>query len=313
MKMKDLCSRARAAMNLVLLLVVFQLWVLLPGDSSRTQVELDLSNIYDSLGTNPDDNGLTQHFRDFRESYKQLHPENDLEDIPLALVLNLEDKDPRLQKLPPPAPPPAPASAPKVETEKERVRRRDDAILAPDTYTENQLPFVDPYAEMLPKLPSFDLRELKQWIREAELPPNATKIGVATSFGHTGTWQQKSGTIRTPEGVTYKKKLVITLRNVGHHDLMIGPKASSVPGEIGAQRLDQLVWELEPRQGWDSDGWKWQEAESAEVYVTQGVAFRTWVPLHENATEHEVERLKGKLGILRIPLRVKIGDFQIQA
>ena len=46
--------------------------------------------------------------------------------------------------------------------------------------------------------------------------------------------------------------------------------------------------------------------------MTQGVAFRTWVPLHENATEHEVERLKGKLGILRIPLRVKIGDFQIQ-
>jgi hypothetical protein len=113
-------------------------------------------------------------------------------------------------------------------------------------------------------------------------------------------------------GVTYKKKLVITLRNVGRHDLMIGPKASWVPGEIGAQRLDQLVWELEPRQGWDSDGWKWQEAESPEVYVTQGVAFRTWVPLHENATEHEVERLKGKLGILRIPLRVKIGDFQIQ-
>ena len=54
-------------------------------------------------------------------------------------------------------------------------------------------------------------------------------------------------------GVTYKKKLVITLRNVGRHDLMIGPKASWVPGEIGAQRLDQLVWELEPRQGWDSD------------------------------------------------------------
>lgn len=94
-------------------------------------------------------------------------------------MLNLEDKDLRLQKLPPPAHPqaPAPAPAPKTETEKERVRRRDDAILAPDTYTENQLPFVDPYADMLPKLPSFDLRELKQWIREAELPPNATKIG----------------------------------------------------------------------------------------------------------------------------------------
>lgn len=58
--MKDLCARARAAMSLVLLLVVFQLWVLLPADSSKTQVERDLSNIYDSLGANPADNRLTQ-------------------------------------------------------------------------------------------------------------------------------------------------------------------------------------------------------------------------------------------------------------
>ena len=157
--MKDLCSRARAAMNLVLLLVVFQLWVLLPGDSSKTQVERDLTNIYDSLGSDPDDNRLTQHFRDFRESYKQFHPESDLEDVPLALVLNLEDKDLRLQKLPQPAPLSTPA--PKVETEKERLARRDDALLAPDTYTEGQLPLADPYADMLSKLPSFDLRELK--------------------------------------------------------------------------------------------------------------------------------------------------------
>jgi hypothetical protein len=176
MKMKDLCSRARSAMNLVLLLVVFQLWVLLPSDSSKTQVERDLTNIYDSLGENPDANRLTQHFRDFRESYKRLHPEYDLEDVPLALVLNLEDKDLRLQQLPQPAPlsTPAPRPALKVETEKERLARRDDALLAPDTFTEGQLPFADPYAT---KLPSFDLRELKQWIREAELQPNATRIG----------------------------------------------------------------------------------------------------------------------------------------
>lgn len=113
------------------------------------------------------------------------------------------------------------------------------------------------------------------------------------------------------ERVVFKKKLVITLRNGGQHDLIVGPKGTWVPGAISVHRLEQLVWELEPQQGWESDGWKWQEAESSELYVAQGVAFRTWVALNENATEAEVERLRGRLGNLRVPLRLKIGNFQI--
>lgn len=66
---------------------------------------------------------------------------------------------------------------PTIDLHKERVRRSDDAVRAPDTYSDDQLPLADPYADTLPKLPNFDLRELKQWIREAELPPTATKIG----------------------------------------------------------------------------------------------------------------------------------------
>jgi hypothetical protein len=113
--------------------------------------------------------------------------------------------------------------------------------------------------------------------------------------------------------VTYKKKLLILLRNKGQHDILVGPKASWVPGEISVYRLDELVWELEPAQGWESDGWKWQPAESTQQYVSQGMAFRTWIALHENATEAEVERLRlrGRLGTLRIPLKVKVGNYQI--
>lgn len=108
--------------------------------------------------------------------------------------------------------------------------------------------------------------------------------------------------ISKDEGVQYKKKLVITLRNMGQHGIIVGPKTNWVPGDMSVYRLDQLVWELEPKQDWDSDGWKWQQAEFPELYVPQGIAFRTWVPLHENATEAEVERLKERLGTLRTPL-----------
>ena len=113
------------------------------------------------------------------------------------------------------------------------------------------------------------------------------------------------------ESVQYKKKLLITLRNVGQHDIIVGPKTTWVPGAMRVNRLEQQVWELEPQQGWDSDGWRWQSAEHAELYVSQGLAFRTWVALHENASEAEIEQLRGRLGTLRIPLRVKVGNRQI--
>ena len=66
--------------------------------------------------------------------------------------------------------------------------------------------------------------------------------------------------------VKYKKKLVIILRNLGHHDIHVGPKASWVPGELRVQHTQQLVWENEPDERWEKEhAWKWQSAESDNI------------------------------------------------
>jgi hypothetical protein len=104
------------------------------------------------------------------------------------------------------------------------------------------------------------------------------------------------------EGITYKRKLRVVLQNVGDSEIIVGPQTAWSAGSLRTRHIPEHVWELEPKNGWYS--WSWSHKEAAELRVPPGRAFRTWVGLHDNATQSEIAQLRGNLGTLRIPIRV---------
>jgi hypothetical protein len=102
--------------------------------------------------------------------------------------------------------------------------------------------------------------------------------------------------------ITYKRKLRLVLQNVGDCEVIVGPRTNWRPQSLRTRHIAEHVWELEPKDGWYSG--KWTHKEVAELRVPPGRAFRTWIGLHDSATESEITQLKGTLGTLTMPVRV---------
>jgi len=104
------------------------------------------------------------------------------------------------------------------------------------------------------------------------------------------------------EGIDYTRKLRVILRNTSDFEIIVGPNTGWLPADLRTRHISQQVWELEPKNGWQSDEWK--HAESAELRVPAGRAFRTWVGGQGDATEAEIEAQRGRLGAITLPVRV---------
>ena len=104
------------------------------------------------------------------------------------------------------------------------------------------------------------------------------------------------------EGITYIRKLRVVLQNVGDSEIIVGPQTTWSAESLRTRHIPEHVWELEPRNGWYSGSWTHKEV--AELRIPPGRAFRTWIGVHDNATESEIAQLRGTLGTLRIPIRI---------
>ena len=101
--------------------------------------------------------------------------------------------------------------------------------------------------------------------------------------------------------IRYKKKLQLVLQNMSDCEIIVGPQTIWKPGSLRTRHIEQQVWELEPPDGWHTG--KWTHNEVAELPVPPGRAFRTWIGLHDSATESEIALLHGNLGTLLLPVR----------
>jgi hypothetical protein len=88
--MKDLCSRARAVMNLLLIVFLLELWVLAPSDSDGSTIELELSSV-SSLLTYIDSSDIPAA-KAFNAVYDA---ENELFklDTPVHLVMDIDGQE----------------------------------------------------------------------------------------------------------------------------------------------------------------------------------------------------------------------------
>lgn len=113
----------------------------------------------------------------------------------------------------------------------------------------------------------------------------------------------------------FKRKLYIVVRNTGDEDIVLGPGTVWLNGELSIRAIPQQVWEAEPANGgWKNGVWKGGKAEMLELGLRPGQAARTWVGLHENATQAEYEALKGRAGKLIVPIQAMsdAGRLQLQ-
>jgi hypothetical protein len=55
--------------------------------------------------------------------------------------------------------------------------------------------------------------------------------------------------------IDYKRKLRLVLQNVGDCEIMVGPQTSWRPQNLRTRHIPEHVWELEPKDGWDSGKW----------------------------------------------------------
>src|ERR1700722_14585595 len=88
--MKDLCSRARAVMNLLLIIFLLELWVLAPSDSDGSTIELELSSV--SYLLKYIDSSDIPAAKAFNAAYDV---QNDLLklDIPVHLVMDIDGRE----------------------------------------------------------------------------------------------------------------------------------------------------------------------------------------------------------------------------
>jgi hypothetical protein len=102
--------------------------------------------------------------------------------------------------------------------------------------------------------------------------------------------------------IEYKRKLRLVLQNVGDCEIIVGPRTNWRPQNLRTRHIPEHMWELEPKDGWHSG--RWTDKEAPELRVPPGRAFRTWIGLHNSATESEITQLTGTLGTLTVPVRV---------
>ena len=106
--------------------------------------------------------------------------------------------------------------------------------------------------------------------------------------------------------IHYKRKLRIVVQNISGKNVLARAGVWERRGgtDIQIRPLERHLWQVEGPSGWDSESWGPGERE--EVLVRPGGVLRTWIGLHDGATDHEVRRrlVQGTVGILTIPLVV---------
>ena len=106
--------------------------------------------------------------------------------------------------------------------------------------------------------------------------------------------------------IEHKRKLRIIVKNMKKSVLILGPGTTWVKGDLDTRALPQQVWEVEPADGWRSGRWTHQE--SGQVRLKPGQAARTWVSVHSEATQAEIDALAGRLGALHVPVATPVDE-----
>jgi len=89
--MKDICSRARGAMSLLLVIALLQLWVYLPGEGSKARIRSDLTEIVGFL-KEADAAQLSANQKAFLNGYGELELEREEEDTTVKTIWEMDEK-----------------------------------------------------------------------------------------------------------------------------------------------------------------------------------------------------------------------------